>query len=359
MAVEMKPLEEIGKPIHIQTKKLLPTMADLAEDIESVEKVGKWLFRSKFFGCDYEEQAHVIAMECYLTGVTPLEYLKKNKIVAGKPFKQYDSMLAEFNSRGGKHKILKFDSEGSSIEFTWNEKKETFSLLWEDFRKEPTPYLGKEADIVATLEAGKTPAMKPKYATPLSRKTMLFARLVSSSIRALCPEVNFGVYTEEELSDFVETESVTTVKVAEDPSREDAKRKKREEKLAKTEAPKEVAAPEQPEAPKDEPKQEATEAKSETKSSLEGTEGPQTAKASDPITEIQRERIISLMAQCYESGVLDIKEKITEVLKKNNLERLADLSQLEADFFISALTEKNVTAVFEASFAGHKNSVPS
>ena len=65
-------------------------------------------------------------------------------------------------------------------------------------------YEGKEGDIVAKLLNGKTQGLriKAKYATPRSRMQMLWARLISDSIRIVAPEIITGVYVPEEVDDF-------------------------------------------------------------------------------------------------------------------------------------------------------------
>lgn len=173
----------------------------LIGNFASIQMLGEAIAKSGMFGPITQNIGVVIATECYLSDMAPLEYLKRNKLVNGKPFKQYDAMLAEFHERGGDSKIVSKTSDLASIELTYKGKTETFSLSWQDAQHEVYPYLGKESDIVAALARGETPPLKPKYATPGSRATMLFARVVSSSIRAKCPEVNFGVYTLEELED--------------------------------------------------------------------------------------------------------------------------------------------------------------
>jgi hypothetical protein len=153
------------------------------------------------FGCQSMDQGVVIAVDCFLSGMSPLEYAKRNKIVNGRPFKQYDSMLAEFHERGGVSRLVSKTPELAEIELEYEGVKKTFSLSWADAQKETFPYLGKEAEIIRDIEAGKTVPLKPKYATPRSRAIMLFARCVSDAIRSMCPEVNYGVYTAEEMDD--------------------------------------------------------------------------------------------------------------------------------------------------------------
>jgi len=321
---------------------------DLARDMEQVEKLGKWIVQSKFFACDYEGQGLIIATECYLTGQTPLEYFRRNKMVNGKPFVQYDAMLAGFRERGGYHKVLKNTADEASIEFvTKTGEKHVVSLTWQELAKEPVPYVGKEADIVAMFAAGKTPPLKPKYATPRSRATMLFARLVSSSIRVLCPEVNFGMYTEEEIEDLP---SETTARPTSTPAAT-AVNAKMESRFVE---PKETVV--EPKETVVESKEEIVEPKAEIVTALLAPEdGEQRVSITSPIGEDQYRRILELMGQLNAAGETDIKERVKAKLVASGLEKLRDLNIAEGELLIQAMEVKNIAKWFEASLKGHKN----
>ena len=325
-------LEEGPPTVHISTRHR-PTYFELANQIEAIEKLGKWIAMSKMFGCDSLDQGCVIAADCFLTGMTLLEYQRRNKIVNGKPFKQYDAMLAEFHERGGKSKIIKSTSEEASVEFSYDGKTQTVTLTWQELQKEPIPYLGKESEIITAIEEGKPLKLKPKYATPRSRQTMLIARLVSASIRVICPEVNYGTYTEEEF-DYVDAESVVTVS----PAKEESKRRIAESKIVET-----VAAPEPAAAEPEMPKLVADESH------------PATASLNAPALSAQIDEIKSLMAEIKNAGEHDIAEKVKGKLKASGLERLSDLSMAEASLLLTALGTKNVSLWISASLAGHKN----
>lgn len=343
-----------GEPIYINTKRSKPTMVDLARDVEQVEKIGNWIFRSKFFGCDYPEQAIIVASECYLTQTTPLEYLKRNKIIAGKPsFQQYDSMLAGFNERGGTHKIIRNDAEGAEIEFTFQGVTETRSLTWEDAKKEAFPYAGKEGEIVKMLAAGKEPELKPKYATPRSRATMLFARLVSASIRSICPSVNFGTYTEEEF-DTVDAESVVVHSTVE-PEKKAERAKRIAEKTVSPPKEDVVVAPVKPPATPVEKPVETVVVSEEPVKLLASEEGSIQEKIDSPMNQTQYDEIMSLMAECHAAGQADIKDRIRKKLTDCGLTKLKDMTQSEAVLLIKALADRNVSLWIDSSLAGHKN----
>lgn len=330
--------EGLDPPIHIISR-AKPTFADLARDIEQVEKLGKWIAKSKFFNLDYEEQGFIIASECYLSGVTILEYAKRNKIVNGKPFSQYDAILAAFRERGGNHKFISKSPDLVAIEFTTaNGDKSTHSLSWEDAQQEPYPYVGKEADIVAKLKRGETPELKPKYATPGSRETMLIARLVSKTIRAICPEINYGVYVEEESDDF------QTVTVA-SPAREVAPAPRQSRSVP---AIAETLVEEKPVV---------KETVSDTPVPLAviPEPGPSTGSIHDPLTDEQATRIRQLLTETKQAGDATIAERLKAKLKASGLEKLADMTIAEGNVLIEALTIKNTSLWFDASLKGHKS----
>ena len=181
---------------------------ELAANIAAVEKIGNWIALSKMFGDMTVNQGCIVAADCFITGVPLLEYQRRNQLVSGRPNIPYDAMLAAFQERGGAIKILQRDADGCRIELAYKGQTTPFSLMGSDASTEAFVYGEKgksEADIVKQITAGNPPPLKPKYATPRSRATMLFARCVSDAIRAVAPEVNFGRYTPEELEDIEDT----------------------------------------------------------------------------------------------------------------------------------------------------------
>lgn len=328
----MTVLEDGPRSLHISTRPK-PSYSDLADRIDQIEKLGKWVAMSKMFGCDSVDQACVIVADCFLTGMTLLEYQRRNKIVQGKPFKQYDAMLAEFHERGGKSKIIESTPEVACVEFTFNDNVNRMTLTWQELQKEPIPYLGKESEVIKALEEGKPIALKPKYATPRSRQTMLIARLVSASIRVICPEVNYGTYTEEEF-DYVDAESVVTVS----PAKDDAKRRIAESKVV---APVETVAPV-------EAKQEVAPSKLESE-----IDGEVSSPTNSPCLPTQVDEIKSLMAEIKNAGDTEIANKIKAKLKKHDMERLSQLSITEADLLIKALGVKNVQLWLDVALSGY------
>ncbi len=328
---------EEGPPVMRINTRPQPTYSDLADRIEAIEKLGKWIALSKMFGCDSVDQGCVIAADCFLTGMTLIEYQRRNKIVNGKPFKQYDSMLADFHERGGKSRLLESTSEIAKVEFHYQGNTTTAVLTWQELQKEPVPYLGKESEVIADLEAGKPVKLKPKYATPRSRQTMLLARLISSSLRVICPEVNFGTYTEEEF-DYVDADSVVTVS----PAKEEAKRRIAESKVVTPAEPVVAPAPEPTPTPKDEPASDVH---------LEAL-GPVESPKNEPSKPEQIDRIKSVMAE-FVNVDAEVRTKIKKKLESHKFSKLADLSQAEADSLLAAMQAKQFDAWLAIPLVGY------
>jgi hypothetical protein len=180
----------------------MKSYVELAANIAAIEKMGTWIAMSKMFGEMSVNQGCVIAMHLFVTGEPALEYQRRNQIVSGRPDTPYDAMAAAFQERGGDIEELERTANAARVRLTYKKRSNLYELTWEDAAKEPFVYEGKEKDTVAKLAAGGKPVLKSKYATPRSRKTMLWARVISEGIKAIAPEVNFGQYTTEELEDF-------------------------------------------------------------------------------------------------------------------------------------------------------------
>jgi hypothetical protein len=292
----------------------------LGDNFQAIQKLGDAITLSQMFGCTNKEQGLVIATELYITGQSPIEYQRRNKIVSGKPFKQYDTMLAEFHERGGKSRILSKTPELASIELIYNDDKQTFSLSWEDAKNEVFPYSGKEAEIVDLISKGTAPKLKPKYATARSRAIMLFARVVSDAIRSMCPEVNFGVYTAEEMD---ATDDSDSRDESPSPGR---------------------SAPVQPPAKKEE------EVTTKLMASEEGeTESP----IDSPLSTALYETLVTEIDIAARNDP-DFKKKLKTRLVACGLKGLKDLTNQEGEALLDNLTKRNVSAVFDASFKGFK-----
>lgn len=308
--------------------------AEVVANYSAIEKMGNSIAKSTMFGCQNADQGVVIAVECFLSNMSPLEYAKRNKIVNGKPFKQYDAMLAEFHERGGASKLISKTPDLASIELEYDGKKQTFSLSWEDAQKETFVYHTdantKEQVVLDMLAKGEKPKLKAKYATPRSRAIMLFARVVSDGIRSMCPEVNFGVYTPEELED-LPGESNSTRTAPEVPT---------------PKAPTEVKPPPTPvDVPQ--PKTPLV----EVPQPLAGTDEPPIDPAS-PITDKQVERIrelVKIINQAQSDFSKRLKDKLIAAGVPDG--KATGLTYAEGAQLLERLEEKEIEAALTISLS--------
>lgn len=332
-----------------------PSYIDVMQNIEAIEKVGRWIERSKFFGCDYPEQGCVIAIECFLRGVSPIDYQRTNKIVAGKPFMQYDAMLAAFRKLGGKYRLVESTPDAAKIHFEYEDEKYDVALTWEELSKEPYPYAVNEKICIEMFAAGKTPPLKPKYATPRSRQTMIMARLISSSLRYICPELVEGVYTEEEVGDIIDAEAVTVVESPEELAAKERKRAIAESKMAKptTETTVTTTSTTKP----------ADVAPSDAAASVEKPEtivtpNGKTVLETDPrvseelakqVTPELEATIKAMIARRYEEGMTNVAELIVGKLNACGYEKIAKLRTAEAQLLHQALVDNNLALFLDCN----------
>ena len=155
-----------------------------------LESAGKLLAQSGMFGVQNAAAGFVIAATCKQQGISLLEFRRTYHIVDGNPSMRSDAMLAEFRKRGGKCRILANDTKEAKAEFEFEGLKKVFAFTIEDAKRIGDCYKGD----------GKT----MKYNWTKRPEDMLWARLVSRTLRRLCPEIVAGLYTPEEISDFDE-----------------------------------------------------------------------------------------------------------------------------------------------------------
>lgn len=176
-----------------------------------VAQIADDIGQSGLFGKITKQQARIFAIESMVRGIPTLALAERYHVIHDKLSLKADATLAQFNQIGGTHKILKRTEDEVGIRLSFNGEESTFKIKWTDAIKEPFPYEGKEADIVAMLTKEGGPdddlELKTKYATPHSRKQMLWARLITDAVRAVAPQVIFGRYSPEEVSDFTGKES--------------------------------------------------------------------------------------------------------------------------------------------------------
>lgn len=175
------------------------------QSIEDLQAIGVELSKGKMLGDINPSQGFTIACICHQTGQSYNEYGETYHILGGRPTMRAEAMLANLHKLGGKHEVLSRTSEKAEIKIQYHGNENTFTLTADEVYSEPFCYRGKPNEQAAELKKPlEQRNMKDKYATPRSRMQMLWARLVSDAVRAVCPEANQGQYTPEEVEDFPE-----------------------------------------------------------------------------------------------------------------------------------------------------------
>ena len=150
----------------------------MGDPVNAVVVIGTAIAKSRLFGCETVEQGQVLALECMVRGMPPLTLAEKYHLIQGKLSMRADAMLAEFNARGGKHKIKERSPERVSITLILDGESQDFSFTWEEALLE---------SFVYSKDKGPDgqPLLKDNYATPRRRMQMLWARVVSDAVRAI------------------------------------------------------------------------------------------------------------------------------------------------------------------------------
>ena len=159
----------------------------VVQGVGDLQIIGKQFAASGMFGCNSEGQGVMIAMTCVMENITPLEFQRTYHIIDGRVTMRADAMLAKFVERGGKYGIDERSNEKASARFVTSDNAIDAVYTIDDAKKSGICF-------------GKSGKMKVNWAK--FTKQMLWARLVSDSIRAIDPGVCAGSYTPEEVSDF-------------------------------------------------------------------------------------------------------------------------------------------------------------
>jgi len=156
------------------------------QSMSEMATAGQLLAQSGMFGISNAAAGFVVVATCQQQGISLMAFSRTYHIVQGKPTMRADAMLAEFRKLGGKvkiiensttcaHAVLEFEGESYDWKYTIEDAKRTGDALNGD---------------------GSLKNMWQKRP-----EDMLWARLVSRSIRKLAPEIVSGIYTPEETQD--------------------------------------------------------------------------------------------------------------------------------------------------------------
>lgn len=171
------------------------TGLQIRDGVDPIEFCSKFAAAAaRMCGAKTEIDGQGINLVCLMEGINYIEFGRRYHMIQGRPSMRSDAMLAEFRTNhGGDFEIIERSAERAAIkfidkkgrsypmEFTWAEAQAS-RWPWNDWQDHDK-------------------GLKDSWATPTDRKSMLFARLVSDSLRSICPELVAGIYTPEEMQD--------------------------------------------------------------------------------------------------------------------------------------------------------------
>jgi len=162
------------------------TAADMIE-------LGKYLAQAGVASNHNPGMGVAIAWDCRLKNISPIDYDKMYNTIAGKVCPTPDYMLSLLQGAGGKYKINEESENRCEIELWYKEQY---------YKSEMTLEFCKKSGWA--MNKGQ---LKHNYKT--MPRNMLYSRAVGHGCRRVCPELLFGMYTKEEISDTLKEEEQT------------------------------------------------------------------------------------------------------------------------------------------------------
>jgi len=150
--------------------------------LKEMSQMANILADSGMFSVRDPQQMLGLMLLCRSKGLDPVQAAERYHVIQGRPAMKAETMLAEFQVRGGKVKWLQHTPTVVEGQFS-HPSGGTLTVKW-------TIQMAKDAGL-----AGKNPWRQ-------FPENMLHARVVSNGVRWTCPEAVLGVYTPEEVHDF-------------------------------------------------------------------------------------------------------------------------------------------------------------
>jgi hypothetical protein len=167
---------------------------------EEIRRMAESVAKSGLFpSAKTTEQAFTLMMLCQAEGLHPMQALKRYHVIEGRPSMKADAMLGDFQAKGGK--------------VDW--KEYTHDRVMGIFH---APGLVNPVEVAWTMEDAKKAGLAGKNNWRQYPRAMLKARVISDGVRMAMPEVVSGIYTPEEVGDFVDTTATREPVKAEIPA---------------------------------------------------------------------------------------------------------------------------------------------
>ena len=164
------------------------TSLQIVQNTPALEKLGETFAASGFFGAVTKSTATAALINCFIEGLSPVEYKAKYHIMNdGSTSIKSDYAQRNFRRLGGRWHFNEWTAEVCDVTFTY-EGEETRGRVTLDEFKQNGVAIGKSGQLKDNWR--KFP------------REMLKARCLATYIRAICPEALEGQYTQEEAQDF-------------------------------------------------------------------------------------------------------------------------------------------------------------
>ena len=155
------------------------------QDIQAMAEVAA---TSKMFGFKNTQEAMAIMLLCQAEGLHPAIAMRDYHVIQNRPALKADAMLARFQQAGG-------------------------TVVWKEYTNDAVTGLfshpqGGSLEVTWTLVQAKSIGIANKDNWKNYPRAMLRARVISEGIRAVFPGCVVGVYTPEEVQDFVPAQTV-------------------------------------------------------------------------------------------------------------------------------------------------------
>lgn len=172
---------------------------------DEMTKMAASIVKSKLFGFETQEQALAIMMIAQAEGRHPALAARDYHIIQNRPALKADAMLARFQAGGGVVEWTAYSDDKVSGKFSHPASC-------------PRPI-----EIVWTLEQAKRIGLANKDNWRKYPRAMLRSRVISEGVRTVYPGIAVGVYTVEEVQDFVKEKDITPTSGAGTTLSEDAR----------------------------------------------------------------------------------------------------------------------------------------
>ena len=154
--------------------------------VQDITNMSVAFAKSGLFGYKSSAEAFSLMMVAQANGIHPAKAVERYHIIQGRPAMKADAMLSAFQESGGKVR--------------WVKRSETICTLHLEHPQ------GGELDVTWTIDRAKKAGLTGKSTWTQYPTQMLSARCVSEGVRALYPACLCGMYTPEEVRDFMPEE---------------------------------------------------------------------------------------------------------------------------------------------------------